>query len=140
MIRAALELTVGACVILALAWVFLFVTPLAHAGETCGLASHYGAESGSTTANLEHFNPEGFTAASRGLPFNAVVAVTMLDPRPTMRRWYGKTVTVRINDRGPFHRGKNGSFDRFIDLATGAARTIGLTQSGVSKVCIRRLH
>lgn len=116
----------------------VYTTVPAHAA-TCGLASYYGSESGSTTANGEHFNPEGLTAASRGLPFNTRLRVTMLDPRPQMRRWYGKSVVVRTNDHGPYHRDRNGRYDRFLDLSKGAARVIGLTQSGVSKVCAERL-
>jgi rare lipoprotein A len=121
--------------ILAVAYLFLALT--AHAGEGCrgtvGLASFYGTESGSTTANGEHFDGSALTAASRGLPFNTRVRVTMLDPRKEMRRWYGKSVVVRINDRGPYVKG------RVIDLARAAAQIIGLTQSGVSKVCLERL-
>jgi rare lipoprotein A len=97
------------------------------------VASFYGTESGSRTANGEPFNGTSLTAASRSLPFNTRVRITMLDPRKEMRRWYGKSVEVRINDRGPYVKG------RAIDLSRAAAALIGLTQSGVSKVCLERL-
>ncbi len=60
------------------------------------------------------------TAAHRTLPFGTRVLVTNLDN--------GQTVVVRINDRGPFHS------NRIIDLSTGAARILGLVQSGVARV------
>ena len=132
MIKLWLAAVLGPLGVLAFAALWLLNAVPAHAA-TCGLASHYGSESGSTTANGEHFNPNGLTAASRGLPFGTRLRVTMLDPRKEMRRWYGKSVVVRVNDRGPYIRG------RFLDLADGAARLIGLTQSGVSKVCAEKL-
>jgi len=84
------------------------------------VASHYGSESGTRTASGERFNPHGLTAAHRTMPFGSRVTVT--NPRT------GRSVVVRINDRGPFIRG------RHIDLSTGAARAIGF--SGVGTVCI----
>jgi rare lipoprotein A len=83
-----------------------------------GWASYY--RSGKVTASGERFNPGGMTAAHRTLPFGTKVRVT------NMRT--GKAVVVRINDRGPFIRG------RIIDLAYGAARTMGLVRSGLAKV------
>ncbi|MFB0490177.1 rare lipoprotein A [Methylobacterium sp. OAE515] len=77
-------------------------------------ASWYG--SGRRTANGEHFVPDGLTAAHRTLPFGTLVRVT----------YGGRSVVVRINDRGPFIAG------RAIDLSRGAARAIGL--SGVGRV------
>ncbi len=85
-----------------------------------GLASYY--KSGKVTANGESFNPHGLTAAHRTLPFGTKVRV--------VNNRTGKAVVVRINDRGPFIRG------RIIDLALGAARQVGLTASGVAKVTI----
>jgi len=67
---------------------------------------------GTETASGEPFNPDGLTAAHRTLPFGSRVTIT--NPRN------GKSVTVRINDRGPFTPGIT------IDLARGAARAIDM--------------
>jgi rare lipoprotein A len=83
-----------------------------------GMASYY--KSGKRTANGERFNPMGYTAAHRTLRFGTKVRVTNLRT--------GRSVIVRINDRGPFIRG------RIIDLSYGAARAVGLHHSGVAKV------
>jgi rare lipoprotein A len=86
-----------------------------------GLASQYGsAHQGKTTADGEHFDPSALTAAHRSLPFNTIVRVTNLES--------GKTVKVRINDRGPFLKG------RIIDLSTAAAATLGMAKDGIGKV------
>ena len=71
--------------------------------------------SGRRTASGQAFNPDGHTAAHRTLPFGTQLTVT--NPRN------GKSVTVIINDRGPFTRGVT------LDLARGAARAIGMTQT-----------
>jgi rare lipoprotein A len=81
---------------------------------TCG-ASYY--ETGSRTANGEPFNPDGLTAAHRTLPFNTRVRVT--------NTANGKSVQVRINDRGPFTSG------RCLDLARGAFVAIASLGTGV---------
>ena len=92
--------------------------------EATGQASWYGNElRGQPTANGETFNPEGFTAAHRSLPLSSYVEVTALDT--------GKTILVRINDRGPYHG------NRMIDLSMGAARQLGLTGNGARLVHIR---
>ena len=83
-----------------------------------GVASYY--TMGKTTANGEHFNPSGLTAAHRTLRFGTRVRVVNLRN--------GRSVTVRINDRGPFIKG------RIIDLALGAAKRIGLHHSGIARV------
>ncbi len=95
--------------------VILCVAP-AHA--SVGWASYY--KSGHRTANGERFLPMGFTCAHKHLPFGTKLKVTNLRN--------GKTVIVRVNDRGPFVRG------RVLDLSLGAARVIGLTGSGVGKI------
>jgi rare lipoprotein A len=78
-----------------------------------GLASYYGKEfHGKKTASGEPFDMEALTAAHRTLPFNTTVKVT--------NTRNGKSVRVRINDRGPFIAG------RIIDLSYAAAKTIGL--------------
>jgi rare lipoprotein A len=75
---------------------------------------------GRHTASGQPFNPHGMTAAHRTLPFGT--QLTVLNPRT------GKTVTVTINDRGPFVRGVN------LDLSLGAAQLIGMRGTGV--VCL----
>jgi rare lipoprotein A len=83
-----------------------------------GVASFY--KSGKITANGEPFNPNGITAAHRNLPFGTIVRVTNLSN--------GKTVVVRINDRGPFIKG------RVIDLSLGAAKVVDLTTAGITQI------
>ena len=86
-----------------------------------GEASYYGLRfSGKPTASGEPFDPALLTAAHRTLPFGSKVKVT------NMRN--GKSVIVRINDRGPFHEG------RIIDLSKEAAKRIGLLRSGRGQV------
>ncbi len=86
-----------------------------------GKASWYGPGFyGNRTANGEVFRPGTMTAAHRTLPFGTKVKVTNL--------WNGRTTVVRINDRGPFHG------NRVIDLAHGAAHSLGLTASGIAQV------
>ncbi len=81
-----------------------------------GLASWYGYELyGNHTANGEKFDPEGVTAAHRTLPFGTKLRVYRDDGKGNP-----KGVLVRINDRGPFVRG------RVIDLSLGAARELGM--------------
>lgn len=87
------------------------------------VASFYGFESGTRTASGERFNPLGMTAAHRSLPFGTMLRVT----------YRGRSVVVRVNDRGPFIKG------RTIDLSLGAARAVGLTGRGVGPVTIERL-
>ena len=77
---------------------------------TCGTASWYGTEAGNRTANGERFNGTSITAAHRSLPFGTKLRVT----------YRGKSVVVRVNDRGPFIRGRS------LDLSKAAARKIGL--------------
>jgi rare lipoprotein A len=89
---------------------------------TGGVASWYGAKfAGHRTASGERFDPSDYTAAHRTLPFGTRVRVTDAD---------GDSVVVRINDRGPFARG------RVIDLSQAAARELGLTRTGSGKVSL----
>lgn len=81
----------------------------AQAGQS-GIASVYGY-AGSKTASGERAHPGGLTAAHRTLPFGTKVRVT--------NKKNGKSVVVRVNDRGPFIRG------RVIDLTPAGARAIG---------------
>jgi rare lipoprotein A len=89
-----------------------------------GVASYY--KSGKITANGEAFNPHGMTAAHKTLKFGTIVKVVDLDT--------GNSVIVRINDRGPFIRG------RIIDLSLGAARAMGIQHSGIAKVKVIALN
>ncbi|MEH2382451.1 MAG: septal ring lytic transglycosylase RlpA family protein [Nostoc sp.] len=91
-----------------------------------GIASYYGYDgSSNSTASGQRFNPEGMTAAHRSLPFGTQVRVT--------NTRNGRSVVVRINDRGPYVRG------RVIDLSAGAARILGMMGSGVAPVHIEVL-
>ena len=86
-----------------------------------GKASWYGdAHHGKKTASGEAYDMEEMTAAHRSLPFGTRVRVTNLAN--------GKSVVVRINDRGPFVSG------RVIDLTRGAARELGMIEEGVADV------
>jgi rare lipoprotein A len=88
-----------------------------------GVASWYGYDgSGSQTAAGERYNPEGMTAAHRSLPLGTKVRVT--------NTRNGRSVVVRINDRGPYVRG------RIIDLSAAAARILGMMGTGVAPVQI----
>lgn len=86
--------------------------------EQTGIASYY--SEGRATASGERFNSGALTAAHRSLPFNTKVRVTNLKN--------GKSVVVRINDRGPFVRG------RIIDVTRAAASELGFTGHGLTKV------
>jgi rare lipoprotein A len=112
----------------ALGALFVLASPVEAASryEVTGLASWYGDElRGRKTANGEIFNPDGMTAAHRTLPMSSWVEVTTLDT--------GKTVRVRINDRGPYH-GK-----RVIDLSKAAARKLGMLGHGARLVRVRQV-
>jgi rare lipoprotein A len=92
-----------------------------------GLASYYGASfAGRRTASGERFDPSGFTAAHRDLPFGTKIRVTNLDN--------GRTVIVRINDRGPYADG------RIVDVSWAAARELGMLRSGVARVRVELLQ
>lgn len=91
-----------------------------------GLASWYGPKfHGKLTASGEVFNQEKFTAAHRTLPWGSRVKVTNLDN--------GKSVDVRINDRGPFGKG------RIIDVSRAAARALGMVGRGITTVQVEWL-
>jgi len=92
-----------------------------------GTASYYGQKfHGRRTSNLEVYDMYAFTAAHKSLPLPSFARVTNLDN--------GKSVTVRVNDRGPFHD------DRVIDLSYAAAVKLGITQRGTGRVEVRALH
>lgn len=103
--------------------IMLHSVPLIFAGEEEGEASWYGGQyHGRQTASGEIFNTYDLTAAHKTLPFGTEVEVTNLDN--------GKTVVVRINDRGPFIEG------RIIDLSYGAANRLDMIRAGVARVRI----
>lgn len=88
-----------------------------------GVASWYGPNfHGKATANGETFNMNDLTAAHRTLPFNTIVQVQNMDN--------GRSVTVRVNDRGPYVD------DRIIDLSRRAARKIDMENSGTANIQI----
>ncbi|PJI48917.1 MAG: septal ring lytic transglycosylase RlpA family lipoprotein [Pseudomonas sp.] len=91
-----------------------------------GTASYYGkAHHGKRTASGERFNQNALTAAHRTLPFGTRVKVTNLDN--------GRSVVVRINDRGPFGRG------RIIDVSKAAAEQLNMLRSGTAPVRLEGL-
>ena len=92
-------------------------------GVQHGYASWYGGKfHGRKTANGETYNMFAMTAAHRTLPFDTRVRVTNLEN--------GRSVVVRINDRGPFKDKKK----RIIDLSLGAAKELDMLEAGVVEV------
>lgn len=92
-----------------------------------GGASYYAKKfTGRRTASGEKYNPKLLTAAHRTLPFGTYVLVTNLRNK--------KQVIVKINDRGPFIKG------RIIDLSKSAAVEIDMIRSGVANVKVEQLH
>lgn len=94
--------------------------PAVPAAAQCGSASWYAMTS--RTASGERMNPSAMTAAHRTLPFGSKVRVT--------NQRNGRSVVVRINDRGPFTKG------RVIDLSKAAAHQLGFIRAGHTKICI----
>jgi len=89
-----------------------------------GIASWYGPGfDGNLTANGEVYDMNGISAAHKTLPFGTVVRVVELDT--------GRSIVVRINDRGPFVEG------RIIDLSKGAAEELGIIDKGITRVGLR---
>ncbi len=103
------------------------VPPAPSLKPQCGVASYYhDTLAGNLTANGEIYDPEEMTAAHKRLPFDTELVVR--------RRDTGETVEVRVNDRGPFVKG------RIIDLSPTAAEEISLTEGdGVAEVCLVRV-
>ena len=94
--------------------------------DETGIGSWYGDEfAGKLTANGEIFDPQKITAAHKTLPMPSVVRVTNLDN--------GKSLVVRVNDRGPFVPG------RIIDLSRESARLLGFKDQGLAKVRVKLL-
>jgi peptidoglycan lytic transglycosylase len=97
---------------------FAAVKPTPETPDGRGVASFY--STGVKTANGERFYPNELTAAHRTLPFGTRLRVTDLAT--------GQSVTVRINDRGPYVAG------RTVDLSQGAAESLGIVNRGIAKV------
>jgi rare lipoprotein A len=91
--------------------------------DALGYAGWYGGESGNVTARGERFRAKAISGAHTTLPLPSYVEVTALDT--------GRTILLRINDRGPFVRG------RIIDLSRGAADLLGIRVSGTAAVRVR---
>lgn len=92
-----------------------------------GMASWYGRQfHGRQTANGERFNMHAMTAAHRTLPLNCVIRVT--------NKTNGKSVVLRVNDRGPF------SGNRVLDVSYGASKALGFTDNGLTNVKIEVLE
>ena len=92
-----------------------------------GVASYYAASfAGNRTASGERFDPDALTCAHRSLPLGTMLRVTNIAN--------GRSVTVRVNDRGPFTRG------RVLDMSLAAARDIGMVRSGKAMVRLEIVH
>jgi rare lipoprotein A len=93
------------------------------ASAQCGKASWYALKS--RTASGEMMNASAMTAAHRNLKFGTKVRI--------VNKRNGKSVIVRINDRGPFIKG------RIIDVSKAAARQLGFISSGHTNICIAKV-
>ena len=110
----------GAVALVSAAVLYAFFGPFY---ET-GIASWYGPGfDGNYTANGEIYDMDGVSAAHKTLPFGTIVRVIDLET--------GRSIVVRINDRGPFIEG------RIIDLSKGAAEKLGIIQRGITRVGLR---
>lgn len=94
----------------------VFVLTSTEASAKTVWASWY--QHGKVTANGERYNPDGLTVAHKFLPFGTKLRLTR----------NGKSIIVRVNDRGPFIKGRE------IDLSRGAARVLGCIEIGICKV------
>ena len=107
---------------------FFSVIPFKAHAAGCTFASFYGVNDGfhgATTANGERFNAYGLSTAHRSLPFGTRIRVT----NPSN----GRSVVVRVNDRGPFVAGRS------LDLSYGAFSSIASPSQGVARVCYSRV-
>lgn len=102
--------------------IFAFTATPSLAKSSCGIASWYGPGfHGRTTASGQRFNQNAMTAAHKQIRFGTKVRVT--------NRKTGRSIVVKINDRGPFIKG------RIIDLSKQAAKSLKI--GGTANVCIR---
>jgi rare lipoprotein A len=100
------------------------ISPQAKAASGCSLASHYGVGDGyhgQRTAIGERYNAYGKSVAHKWLPFGTRLRVT--------NQRNGKSVIVRVNDRGPYVGGRD------LDLSYGAFSSIASTSQGVTNIC-----
>src|SRR5918994_4144506 len=119
--KIALGAAVAACALVSGAGLSRAEEPVGATLTLSGTASWYGPGfHGRTTANGERYNMYELTAAHRSLPFGTKVRVTNCKN--------GKSVVVRINDRGPYV-GR-----RVIDLSHGAAQAVSMTEAGIAPV------
>jgi len=126
MIRA---MTIGKLATAAAAAVYISPVPAQAEQRTIRnsvVASYYAQQHhGRRTASGERFDMNAMTAAHRTLPFGTRLRVTNART--------GRSIVVRVNDRGPFTRGRG------IDLSLAAARQLGMVQTGVARVTYERL-
>jgi len=124
--QSNIRIAIAACFIASMQ-IFPVQTASARNQQTIsGSASWYGGKfHGRKTANGERYNQNALTAAHKSLPFGTKVRVT--------NESNGKSVVVRINDRGPYV-GK-----RVIDLSRAAANAVGMVQRGVARVKVEVL-
>jgi rare lipoprotein A len=127
----------GLCAVRAAALAFILVLFAIQSGATaqnswsttvtyCGKASWYGGKfAGKKTANGEIYDPQSMTAAHKTLAFGTRVRITRVNG--------GKSVIVRINNRGPFIKG------RIVDVSEKAAERLGFKSSGITAVCLALL-
>jgi rare lipoprotein A len=134
--RAAFALARPACAALALSLTALGscdherARPVAPAASPApvqiGMASYYARRlAGKPTASGERHRPEALTAASRSLPLGTTAKVTNTEN--------GRSVTVRVNDRGPYAK------NRILDVSRKAAQHLGFKDDGVAKVAVQPL-
>lgn len=98
-----------------------------HGFKEVGMASYYGKKfHGRLTSNREVYDMYAFSAAHKSLPLPSFARVTNLEN--------GKSVVVRVNDRGPFHEG------RVIDLSLAAATKLGIVARGTGRVSVEALN
>ncbi|MDP2173765.1 MAG: septal ring lytic transglycosylase RlpA family protein [Candidatus Cloacimonadaceae bacterium] len=100
--------------------------PGAPPGERMVASYYYGKFHGRKTASGERFDQYALTCAHKSLPFQTILKITNLKN--------GKTVVVRVTDRGPFIRGRD------IDLSYAAAKEIGMLKTGVQRVDVQILE
>jgi rare lipoprotein A len=101
---------------------FAFILSYTSYATEIGIASHYSTTTSSRTANGERLNNNSLTAAHKYLKFGTMVKVTNLSNK--------KSIVVRINDRGPFKKG------RIIDLTKAGAKSLGFYEKGLTKVSV----